>query len=58
MKYIFLGNDRKDAYIVTAENKHLAIEKFVEKKHNGDMSGFYYGLDDGQIAIYEVKEMI
>lgn len=57
MKFVFIEIDEQ-CYIITADNKHIAIEKYVNKKHNGDMSDFYYGMDDGQISIYTVTEEI
>lgn len=56
MKFVFLIGGI--CYIVEADNKHMAITKFVEKEHNNDMADFYYGYDDGAVTIYEVKKEI
>ena len=59
MKYIFIS-EGENAWIVEADNQHAAIAKAVEEHNyqNGDMSDFYYGLDDGQIQIFPVEKEI
>lgn len=55
MKWIFLTDGNN--VIVEAENKHIAIEKYV-KEIDKEMSDFYYGLEDGQVSIVEVTKEI
>ena len=55
MKFVFVDEDRNTGVVVEADNKHIAIEKYVNDS-NMDMSGFYYGLDDGQIFIVKITK--
>ena len=58
MKFIFLGEEGMNAWTVEAPDKHNAISKAVENGYSDDMSAFYYGLEDGQISVYEIEKEI
>jgi len=56
MKFVFISEHR--AWVVEAKDKHNAIAKAVENGFTEDMTNFYYGLEDGQISIYELEKWI
>lgn len=60
MKFVFVDNERDGGHvwIVEAGDKHNAIAKAVEAGYSEDMADFYYGLEDGQISIYEIEKEI
>ena len=59
MKFIFVDNEKdENVWLVEAQDKHNAIAKAVEKEFAQDMKDFYYGLEDGQISIYEITKEI
>jgi len=57
-KFAFVDNEQQRVWIIEAEDKHNAIAKAVEAGYSEDMADFYYGLEDGQISIYEVAKEI
>ena len=58
MKFALVDREPGRVWIVEAEDKHNAIAKAVENGFSEDMSDFYYGLEDGQISVYEVAKEI
>lgn len=59
MLFLFIDNEgNKQGWIVAAEDKHAAIALAVKEGYSEDMKDFYYGLDDGQISVYEVEKEI
>jgi hypothetical protein len=58
MKFVFLDHELKKCWIVEAEDRHRAISLAVENDYTESMSDFYYGLEDGQISIYEVTKEV
>ena len=58
MKFAFIDNERGSVWIVVAVDKHNAIAEAVEAGFSESMHDFYYGLEDGQITIYEVAKEI
>lgn len=60
MKFVFVDNETGGGrvWIVEARDKHNAIATAVENGYSEDMKDFYYGLEDGQISIYEIEKEI
>jgi len=58
LKFAFVDNERDRVWIVEAEDKHGAIAKAVKNGYSEDMMDFYYGLEDGQISVYEISKEI
>lgn len=60
MQFAICDTDRDEnrCWLISAENKHVAIAKAVEGEFSEDMTDFYYGLDDGQISILEVNRSL
>ena len=58
MKFAFVDNEGGRVWIVEARDKHNAIAKAVEAGYSDSMHDFYYGLEDGQISIYEIEKEI
>ena len=58
MKFVFVDEDKENALLVEAKDKHIAIEIAVKHGFAEDMADFYYGLEDGQIEIIEIKEEV
>lgn len=58
MKFVLISVEQRRAWVVEAKDKHNAIAKAVENGYTEDMSDFYYGLEDGQIRIYELEKWI
>ena len=58
MKFAFIDREIPKCWIVEAEDKHKAISIAVENDYAESMSDFYYGLEDGQISIYEITKEV
>ena len=58
MKFVFVENELDKCWVVEAADKHNAIAIAVGEGYAESMHDFYYGLEDGQISIHELKREI
>ncbi len=58
MKEYVFHSDSGKCWIIESKNKHIAIASAVEAGFAEDMADFYYGLEDGQIQVFEVGKKI